>query len=258
MTLPINYADGQTIHGSDVDSWTVVINALAALVVPSTASLIAGYTSTATSSTAITLTYTSTGVQALTGTVAQTINLPTTSVTAGIAWLVVNNSSASATVKASGGATVSTVAANAVGVFVAASNTPTTATAWNTVFTLSLTNPTISGYTETVQALGTTGSTKTIGALTNGTIVTATLTNATATAFTLPTPVAGLSFLLSVQQPGTTGSGTYSFTSPSGSVVWSSAGTPSMTQGANKRDVLSFVCIDGANWHGAATQGYTA
>ena len=145
-----------------------------------------------------------------------------------------------------------------VTVFVAASNTPTTAAAWNTVFNLSLTNPTISGYTETVQSLGTVGSSKTIGSLTNGTLVTATLTNATATAFTLPTPVAGLSFLLSVQQPGTTGSGTYTFTSPSGLVVWPSAGTPAMTQGAGKRDLLSFVCIDGTNWFGSYTQGFTA
>src|SRR5581483_1606555 len=27
MTLPTNYADGQTLHGSDVNSWTTAINA---------------------------------------------------------------------------------------------------------------------------------------------------------------------------------------------------------------------------------------
>ncbi len=257
MTLPINYADGQTIHGSDVDSWTSAINALAGLAVPAAYSLIAGFATTVTSGTAVTLVYTSPGVQAFTGSTNQTVNLPTTSVTTGMVWIVYNGSTATVTVKASGGATVATVAAADVVVFAAATNTPTTAAGWSTVFQQTLVNPAIQGYTEMNQALGTVTTSKTIAALTNGTLVTATLTNGDACAFTLPAPVSGLSFLLFVQQPSSTGSGTYSWVSPSGSVLWSSAGAPAMTQGANKADLIAFVCADGVNWYATATQGFT-
>lgn len=115
---------------------------------------------------------------------------------------------------------------------------------------------TITGYTETVQALGTVTTSKTIPALSNGTVVTATLTNGSLCAFTLPSPSTGVSFTLFVFQPASTGSGTYSFSTPSGSLLWPIMGAPAMSQGANMADVLTFVCPDGTNWFGSYAQGY--
>lgn len=250
MTLPITYADGNTIHGTDVDSWTETVNAVIALLTPSGYTLVAGFTTTATSGTAVTLTNTSTGVQVFTGSTAQTVNLPTTSVTAGQAWIVSNQSSATATVKASGGATVSTVAAGVTMAFVALTATPTTAAGWGTE--LPLVNPTINGYTETVQALGTVGATQTIGALTLGTVVTATLTASTATTFTMPTAIAGQSFTMILKQPASTGNGSATFTG----VKWNSSGAPTITVTAGKNDILAFIS-DGTDWYGSYSQGYT-
>jgi hypothetical protein len=147
MTLPINYADGGTIHGADIDTWTEVINALTGALMPPGASLVAGLASTVTSATAITLVYTSPGMQILTGSTAQTVNLATTSVTAGMAWVVVNNSSAVATVKASGGATVGTVGAGDFAVFVALAATPTAAIGWSLTFT-----PVAGSYTQALSS----------------------------------------------------------------------------------------------------------
>lgn len=140
MTLPINYADGGTIHGTDIDTWTEVINALTTAVMPSGATLVAGLTSTATSATAITLVVASSGMQLLTGSTAQTVNLPTTSVTAGLSWIIVNNSSATTTVKASGGTTVATVTAGEFAIFTAVAATPTAPIGW------ACTYPPIPGY----------------------------------------------------------------------------------------------------------------
>lgn len=134
MTLPTNYADGGDVHGYDIDTWTEVINALTAALMPPGASLVAGLTSTATSGTAITLVFTSSGMQILTGSTAQTVNLATTSVTAGMSWIVVNNSSASATVKASGGATVGVVLAGDFAIFTALTATPTAAIGWSLTY----------------------------------------------------------------------------------------------------------------------------
>lgn len=141
-------------------------------------------------------------------------------------------------------------------VFPPISDTVVGAFSTQTLSSKTLSSPTITGYTETTQSLGTVSTAVNVPNLSNGTLVTATLTNASACVFTLPSPVQGLSFLLYVKQPATTGSGTYSFTSPSGRVIWPSAGTPSMTQGANASDLLSFACLDGTNWFGSYSQGY--
>ncbi len=120
-----------------------------------------------------------------------------------------------------------------------------------------LSAPTIDGYTEGVQALGTVTTAATIGALSNGTMITATLTNADLCAFTLPTLAAGESCLLYVYQPATTGSGTYSFAAASGQTLrWPAGSAPSMTQGASKCDVLAFSSPDGTNVFGAFIQDY--
>ncbi len=110
-----------------------------------------------------------------------------------------------------------------------------------------LTNPTITNYTESVVAIGNTSTAKTI-ALTNGTVQTATLTgNCT---FTMPTATAGKSFVLYLY----TGAG--SFTATFTSVKWSGSVAPTITTTAARMDILNFVA-DGASWYGTFSQNYT-
>jgi hypothetical protein len=114
-----------------------------------------------------------------------------------------------------------------------------------------LTNSTITNYTESVVAIGTVTSSSTIS-LTSGTFQTATLTASTACTFTMPTATAGKSFILLLKQAATTGNGTATFTG----VKWGTSGAPTITATAGKMDILSFVA-DGTNWYGSITQGYT-
>ena len=114
-----------------------------------------------------------------------------------------------------------------------------------------LTNPTITGYTESVVAIGTVTTSHTLS-LTNGTVQTATLTASTACTFTMPTPTAGQSFSLFLKQAAATGNGTATFTG----VKWNGDGAPTITATAGTMDILSFVS-DGTNWYGSYTQGYT-
>lgn len=137
MTLPIVYADLEDIHasvddagGGGINSWTSVINALCAFISPPGATLVPGYTSTPTSGTTLTLAVTSTTMQVLTGTTAQLVTLPTTSVVAGAAWIISNQSNATATVQSSGANTITTIAAGATAIFTAQVATPTTAAGW--------------------------------------------------------------------------------------------------------------------------------
>jgi len=117
--------------------------------------------------------------------------------------------------------------------------------------TPTLTNPTVTNYTESVVAIGTVTTSNTI-ALTSGTVQTATLTASTACTFTMPTATAGKSFILLLKQAASTGNGTATFTG----VKWGTAGAPTITATAGKMDILSFVA-DGTNWYGSITQGYT-
>ena len=135
--------------------------------------------------------------------------------------------------------------------YTASGATGTTST--NLVFSTAptLTNPTVTNYTESVVAIGTVTTTNTI-ALTSGTVQTATLTASTACTFTMPTATAGKSFILLLKQAATTGNGTATFTG----VKWGTAGAPTITATAGKMDILSFVA-DGTNWYGSITQGYT-
>lgn len=118
---------------------------------------------------------------------------------------------------------------------------------------LTITSPTVNGYTETVNALGTVTSTKTIPALSGGTVMTATLTAATACTFTMPTAVPGQSFILAVTQASTP-TGTATFTG----VVWPAGGAPVITATANAVDVLTFFCTTGTTWRGSYVQGYAS
>ena len=111
-----------------------------------------------------------------------------------------------------------------------------------------LTNPTVTNYVETVVAIGNSGTTQTL-ALTNGTVQTVTMTgNCT---FTMPTNVAGKSFILIAVQDGT-GSRTATFTS----VKWAGGTAPTLTTTATTgRDILTFVA-DGTNWYGTYAQAF--
>jgi hypothetical protein len=123
------------------------------------------------------------------------------------------------------------------GTVVALNNTPT------------LTNPTITNYVETLQAVGTVGSTSTLS-LTSGTVLTATLTASTPCTFTMPTATAGKSFILKLTQ-ASSGMTTATFTS----VKWPSGTAPTITATASAVDIISFVS-DGTNWYGTAAQAF--
>lgn len=71
--------------------------------------------------------------------------------------------------------------------------------------------------------------------------------------FTFPTAAAGKSFTIGLKQDGT---GSRTATWP-GTVDWGAAGAPTLSTGANKRDLISFVCIDGTNWLGTYSLGFS-
>ena len=109
-------------------------------------------------------------------------------------------------------------------------------------------NITLTGfYTESVVAIGSSGTTKTLS-LVSGTFQTVTLTgNCT---FTMPTATAGQSFILIVSQDAT-GGRTATFTG----VKWPAGTAPTITTTASAVDILSFVS-NGTNWYGNAAQAF--
>lgn len=118
-----------------------------------------------------------------------------------------------------------------------------------TIATPVLTNPTVTNYVETVQALGTIGASTTF-ALTNGTVLTMTLTASTACTVTMPTATAGKSFVL-ILTNSATGMTTCTFTS----VKWPGGTAPTITATASAVDILTFVA-NGTNWYGNYAQAY--
>jgi hypothetical protein len=110
-------------------------------------------------------------------------------------------------------------------------------------------NPTVTNYVETVQALGTVGASSTL-ALTNGTVITATLTASTPCTFTMPTATAGKSFILILTQAAT-GMTTATFTS----VKYPGGTAPTITATASAIDIISFVA-NGTSWFGTAAQAF--
>jgi hypothetical protein len=109
------------------------------------------------------------------------------------------------------------------------------------------TNPTITNYTESVVAIGNSGSTQTLD-LTSGTVQTCTLT--ASCTFTMPTATAGKSFVLYLK----TGAGSY--TAAFTGVKWTGGTAPTITATASRMDILTFVA-DGTNWYGQIAQNYT-
>ncbi len=94
-----------------------------------------GYATTATAAGTTTLTITSAKVQYFTGSTTQTVKLPTTSVIAGQAYIIVNNSTGLVTVQSSGSNTIQILGAGMSATFTALIATPTTATNWNCILT---------------------------------------------------------------------------------------------------------------------------
>ena len=108
-----------------------------------------------------------------------------------------------------------------------------------------LSRPEIKDYAETLTTAN--SSTAYTCDLTNGNNFVITLTgNCT---FTMPTAVAGKSFILIVS----TGAG--GFTGTFTSVKWPSNTAPTLTTTASRWDILSFMS-DGTNWYGAFQQAY--
>lgn len=114
--------------------------------------------------------------------------------------------------------------------------------------TPALTNPTVTNYVETLYSANT--STAITVSLANGTVQNLTLTgNAT---ITMPTAVAGKSFIIILSQDAT-GSRTVTWST----VSWPSATAPTVTSTASKKDIYSFFS-DGTSWFGTTIgQNYT-
>lgn len=113
-----------------------------------------------------------------------------------------------------------------------------------------LVNPTITNYTETRYAIGSSGTAKTLD-LANGTVQTVTMTgNCT---FTMPAqPGAGLSKSFVVL--ANTGAG--GFTGTFTGVKWPAATAPVLTATAARLDMLTFIA-DGTDWFGSVAQNYS-
>jgi hypothetical protein len=95
--------------------------------------ILSGYTSTVATNTPQTLTIGSTQQQVYTGTLGQTVNLPTTSIVAGISYILTNYSTGTMTVKSSNGSTIQTVGTSNYIIVTANAATPTTVAGWNAV-----------------------------------------------------------------------------------------------------------------------------
>lgn len=163
----------------------------------------------------------------------------------------------SATLTIADGATLATSGAYSLTLTATAATNvtfPTTGTlatlAGSEAFTnKTLTNPTVTNYVETLQAVGTVGASSTL-ALTNGTVLTATLTASTPCTFTMPTATAGKSFILILTQ-ASSGMTTATFTG----VKWPGGTGPTITATASAVDIISFVA-NGSVWYGNAAQAF--
>jgi hypothetical protein len=109
----------------------------------------------------------------------------------------------------------------------------------DTLTNKTMTNPTVTNYVETAYTAN--SSTAITLALTNGTVQIITLTGSPT--ITMPTAVAGKSFILMLK----TGTGSYAVTWST--VKWAGSNTPTVTTTASRQDIFSFFS-DGTNWYG--------
>lgn len=129
-------------------------------------------------------------------------------------------------------------------------------TSWEQQFNIVpevLVDKTFRNYTEQLQALGIVTDTCTLD-LSAGTVLTVTLTASTLCTFTMPTPMAGKSFVLFVKQPVATG-GQGSVVFPD--VHWPYNNVPTATVTPGKQDMFTFFS-DGVAWYGSYAQGYAS
>jgi len=113
-----------------------------------------------------------------------------------------------------------------------------------------ITTPVITGFTETVVAIGTVGASHTF-TITTGTVQTATLTASTPCTFTMPTATAGKSFILKLTQSAANMT-TATFTG----VKFAGGTAPTITATASAIDIISFIA-DGTSWFGSAIQNFS-
>ena len=116
----------------------------------------------------------------------------------------------------------------------------------SSVGNLAVANVTVTDYTESQVNIGNSSTTQTIS-LSNGTVQTVTLTaNCT---FTMPSAVAGKSFLVLIK------SGAGNFTGTFTGVKWPANTAPTITSTASRLDIIAF-SSDGTNWYGTTSQNY--
>jgi hypothetical protein len=217
-------------NGASVPTW---INNDAGTV--TTASVVsangfAGTVATATSTPAITLTTSITGVLKGNGTALS-------AATAGTDYLAPPSGTALLKANSGGALTNATAGTDYV-----------TPTGTETLSGKTLTNPTVTNYVETPYSAN--SSTAITIDLTNGTVQIITLTgNAT---ITMPTATSGKSFIMFLKQDGT-GSRTVTWST----VKWPGGTNPTITATASRQDIYSFFA-DGTNWYGVNVgQNYT-
>ena len=119
---------------------------------------------------------------------------------------------------------------------------------------ITLTNPTVNGYTEGVVNLGLVTTSATLD-LTNGTVLSITLSASTPCTLTMPSPVTGKNFVLYVRQA--VGTGGYGYPVFPASVRWPGGTNPTPTLAPNRLDIYSFFS-DGISWFGSYQQNYFA
>lgn len=119
---------------------------------------------------------------------------------------------------------------------------------------ITLTNPTVNGYTEGVVNLGLVTTSATLD-LTNGTVLIVSLSASTPCAFTMPAPTLGKNFVLYVRQPSSTGGGGTPVWPAS--VRWPGNVAPTPTTAPNRLDIYTFFS-DGISWYGSYQQSYFA
>ena len=219
-----------TSNGAAVPTWTDNGSGTVTSASVVSANGFAGTVATSTTTPAITLTTSITGLLKGNGTAMS-------AATAGTDYIA--PPSGTALLKANSGGAL----ANAV-----AGTDYVTPTGTETLTNKTLTNPTVTNYVETPFTAN--SATAITLALTNGTVQIITLTgNAT---ITMPTAVSGKSFIMFLKQDAT-GSRTVTWTT----VKWAGGTAPTITATASRQDIYSFFS-DGTNWYGVTVaQNYT-
>lgn len=117
---------------------------------------------------------------------------------------------------------------------------------------ITLTNPTVNGYTEGIVKIGLVGSSCTLD-LTSGTVLSLTLTASTPCVITMPPTVMGKNFMLYVRQA--VGTGGYGYPVFPANVKWPNGTNPTPTLAPNRLDIYTFF-NDGVSWYGSYQQNY--